>query len=60
MSDTRHISLEVGDPPVRRPVTVSLCAASASIDFNKTVVHIPWTEIAEWIAWAAEKLQEKE
>jgi hypothetical protein len=60
MSEARHISLEIGDPPKRTLVMVSMCESSVSLSFGKTVIHIPWTEIASWIAWLCGRIEEEQ
>ena len=40
--------------------TVCFCKTSASLQVGELTVHLPWSELAIWQAWAAQELENSE
>lgn len=61
-TDNRRIVLDIakGDgPTIESMASVTFCESSASLTVGKLTVHLPWTELATWHAWLAERLQKE-
>lgn len=41
-------------------VNVAFCENSASIQIGKLTVHIPWSELAQWQVWLANRVEEEQ
>ena len=63
MIESKLIGLMIakGDADQKESVaTVCFCESSVSLRVGDFTAHIPWTELATWQAWLAEKIQEGE
>lgn len=62
MLNPRKINLNVAKSALdSKPMCaeVSFCESSASLTIDeKITIHIPWTEIAEWLRWLTETFEE--
>ena len=60
-SENRRMVLDVakgdadGKPMVAR---VCFCESSASLQVGEVTIHLPWTELAQWQVWLAQKVEE--
>lgn len=62
MKNFRRLQLEVsiGDKEDKPTLAdVVFCESSASLQFNNMTVHIPWSELAQWQAWLANRVEEE-
>jgi len=41
----------------KRIAHVCYCESSVSLTLTNMTVHIPWTEVAEWQKWLAQKIE---
>jgi hypothetical protein len=60
MKDERLIALEVahGDADSKSVVAnVNFCESSASVTVGNLTVHIPWSELAQWQVWLAQRVE---
>jgi len=60
--DVRKIVLEVqiGDKDsVETKASVVFCESSASLQFDGKIIHIPWSELALWQAWLAQRVEQE-
>lgn len=61
-SSTRKIVLAVskGDADGKPVVAeVTFCESSASLQIGDMTAHIPWSEMAQWQAWLANRVEEE-
>jgi hypothetical protein len=62
MEDTRHIGLKMAKGNANDKMilaSVTFCESSASLQINGITVHIPWSELAIWQAWLAQRVEEE-
>jgi hypothetical protein len=60
--DSRRIVLDVGKGEANaKPLVaqVTFCESSASLQIESLTVHIPWSEMAHWQMWLANRMEEK-
>ncbi len=39
--------------------SVCFCESSASLTIGPLTVHLPWSELATWQAWLAERIEQE-
>jgi len=60
-SENRRMVLDVakGDADGKPMVaSVCFCESSASLRVGEVTIHLPWTELAQWQNWLAQKVEE--
>lgn len=60
--DERRIVLDVevdDKDPSEVNGSVAFCENSASLQIANMTIHIPWSELAQWQVWLAQRVEEE-